>query len=168
MSAPPSMADRDDPRPRRSGRSRLAALPYRAVAELSSLTAGQRRVWSSTTRKLVGAFILIALVDLNSSHVRDVVRGLVGSWQDSQTLMKMGAIAAVLDAEYASYARYPDPHVFHALVRDWIPGQDTDPALDYWGSPILLKVDGVYYELVSCGRDTLCGTADDIRRRGGY
>jgi hypothetical protein len=143
-------------------------LPYRVVAEMASLTSAQRRLWSGTTRKLVGAFIVLALVDLNSSHVRDVVRGLVGSWQASQTLMKMGAIAAVLDAEYASYARYPAPDQFHGFVREWIPGQDSDPARDYWGSPIVLTVDGVYYELVSCGRDTVCGSEDDIRRRGGY
>jgi hypothetical protein len=143
-------------------------LPYRVVAEMSSLTSAQRRLWSSTTRKLVGAFIVLALVDLNSSHVRDVVRGLVGSWQASQTQMKMGAIAAVLDAEYASFARYPPPDQFHALVREWIQSPGTDPARDYWGSPILLTVEGVYYELVSCGRDTVCGTEDDIRRRGGY
>jgi hypothetical protein len=143
-------------------------LPYRAVAELSSLTSAQRRLWSSTTRKLIGAFIVLALVDLNASHVRDVVRGLVRSWQDSQTLMKMGAVAAVLDAEYASYARYPKPEEFHGMVREWIPAQDRDPVRDHWGSLMLLKVDGAYYELVSCGQDTVCGTADDIRRRGGY
>lgn len=135
---------------------------------MSSLTSAQRRLWSGTTRKLVGAFIVLALVDLNSSHVRDVVRGLVSSWQASQTLQKMGAIAAVLDAEYASYARYPAPDDFHAFIREWIPGQESDPARDYWGSLILLTVDGVYYDLVSCGRDTVCGTEDDIRRRGGY
>ena len=65
-------------------------------------------------------------------------------------------------------ARYPDPHEFQALVREWIPGQDDDPARDQWGSPILLEVEGVYYELVSCGHDTVCGTPDDIRHRGGY
>lgn len=168
MSVPPSTADGGGGKPRGSERSRLATLPYRAVVELSSLVSAHRRLWSRTTHKLIGAFILLALVDLNSSHVRDVVRGLVGSWQAAQTQMKMGAIAAVLDAEYASYARYPEPHAFHALVREWIPGQDSDPARDYWGSPILLEVEGVYYELVSCGRDTVCGTEDDIRRRGGY
>lgn len=151
-----------------SERGRLASLPYRAVVELPSLTAAQRRLWSGTTRKLIGAFIVLALVDLNSSHVRDVVRGLVDSWQASQTLMKMGAIAAVLDAEYASHARYPAPHEFQAMVREWIPGQASDPARDYWGSPIVLTIDGVYYELVSCGRDGVCGSEDDIRRRGGY
>lgn len=65
MSAPRSTSDR----------SRLASFPYRAVVELSSLPAAQRRLWSGTTRKLIGAFIVLALVDLNSSHVRDVVRG---------------------------------------------------------------------------------------------
>ena len=167
MSVRPAASD-DVRSPPRDPPSRLATLPYRAVDELSWLASAPRRLWSRTARKLVGAFIVLALVDLNSTHVRDVVRGLVDSWQAAQTRMKMGAIAAVLDAEYASYARYPAPEQFHALVREWIPGQDTDPARDYWGSPILLEVDGVYYELVSCGRDTVCGSADDIRRRGGY
>ena len=168
MSARGSGADSSHEGRERSGRSRVATLPYRAVIELSSLVAAQRRLWASTSRKLIGAFIVLALVDLNSSHVRDVVRALVASWQGAQTQMKMGAIAAVLDAEYASFARYPEPHDFHELVREWIPGQETDPARDSWGSLITLTVEGVYYELHSCGRDTVCGTDDDIRRHGGY
>jgi hypothetical protein len=143
-------------------------LPYRAVAEMSSLTSAQRRLWSSTTRKLVGAFIVLALVDLNSSHVRDVVRGLVASWQASQTEMKMGAIAAALDAEYASAAQYPAADRFHEFVRTWVTAQEGDPARDYWGSLIAFTPEGVYYELHSCGKDTICGSDDDIRRRGGY
>jgi hypothetical protein len=149
-------------------RKRLLILPFRAIAEVSALMKTQRGVWTSTARKLVGAFIVLALVDLNSSHVRDVVRGLVTSWQASQTEMKMGAIAAALDAEYASYARFPSADQFHEFVRTWIPGQEGDPARDYWGSLITLTPEGVSYELHSCGKDTVCGSQDDIRRRGGY
>lgn len=150
------------------GRRRLRTLPFRALLEMSSLVSGSRGIWTRTTRKLVGAVIVLALVDLNSSHVRDVVRGLVASWQEAETQAKMGAITAALDAEFASFSRYPDPDGFREFVRHWIPGQDTDPASDYWGTPIVLTVDGMGYELVSCGRDTTCGTADDLLRRGGY
>ena len=149
-------------------RNRLATLPYRALLEVSSVVKTQRGVWTGTTRKLVGAFIVLALVDLNSSHVRDVVRGLVTSWQASQTEMKMGAIAAALDAEYASAARYPGPEQFHEFVRTWVEAPEGDPARDYWGGLIHFTPEGVYYELHSCGKDTVCGSADDIRRRGGY
>ena len=149
-------------------RRRLQTLPFRALLEMSSLVSAQRGVWTRTARKLVGAFIVLALVDLNSSHVRDVVRGLVASWQEAETQAKMGAIAAALDAEFASLSRYPDPAEFQAFVRAWIPGQGTDPAADYWGTPIVLAVDGMGYELLSCGRDGTCGTGDDLRRRGGY
>ena len=149
-------------------RNRLATLPYRAILEVSALMKTQRGVWTSTTRKLVGAFIVLALVDLNSSHVRGVVRGLVTSWQASQTEMKMGAIAAALDAEYASSARYPSAEEFHEFVRTWVSAQEGDPARDYWGSVMTFTPEGVYYELHSCGKDTVCGSEDDIRRRGGY
>jgi hypothetical protein len=148
-------------------RNRVATLPYRFVLEASTLMKAQRGVWTRTTRKLVGAFIVLALVDLNSSHVRDVVRGLVASWQASQTEMKMGAIAAALDAEYASAGRYPSADQFHEFVRTWVAGQDGDPARDYWGSLITFSPEGPYYELHSCGTDTVCGSEDDIRRRGG-
>lgn len=149
-------------------RNRLATLPYRAMVEVSSLMKTQRGVWTRTARKLVGAFIVLALVDLNSSHVRDVVRGLVMSWQASQTEMKMGAIAAALDAEYASAAQYPPADQFHEFVRTWVSGQEGDPARDYWGSLITFVPEGVSYLLHSCGKDTVCGSEDDIRRRGGY
>jgi len=149
-------------------RNRLLTLPYRAIVEVASLMKTQRGVWTSTARKLVGAFIVLALVDLNSSHVRGVVRGLVTSWQASQTEMKMGAIAAALDAEYASSARYPSAEAFNEFVRTWISGKEGDPARDYWGSLITFMPEGVYYELHSCGKDTVCGSEDDIRHRGGY
>jgi hypothetical protein len=148
-------------------RNWLAALPYRVLLEVSALVAAGPKIWSGTARKLAGAVLLVALVDLNTSHVRNVIRGLVTSWQSSQTRMKMGAISAALDAEYASYARYPPPDQFHHFVRSWVQGQGEDPASDYWGSPIALSVDGIRYELWSCGRDTECGTEDDIRYRGG-
>jgi hypothetical protein len=150
------------------GRSRLASLPFRVVAEISSSASTQRGLWARTARKLVGALIVLALVDLNSTHVRDVVRGLVASWQEAQTLNQMGSIAGALDAEYASYARYPDPEAFPEFVRQWVEVIEGDPARDRWGTLITLQVDGYGYELLSCGRDTVCGTGDDIRRRGGY
>jgi hypothetical protein len=149
-------------------RGRLAALPFRSLVEMSAFVAAQRGAWSRTARKLVGAFIVLALVDLNSTHVRDVVRGLVASWQEAETLNKMGIIAATMDAEYASYGRYPEPEAFHDFVRQWVESFEGDPARDYWGTLIVVTVDGVGYELASCGRDRACGTADDLRRRGGY
>jgi hypothetical protein len=42
-------------------RNRLATLPYRAIVEVSSLMKTQRGVWTRTARKLVGAFIVLAL-----------------------------------------------------------------------------------------------------------
>jgi hypothetical protein len=142
-------------------------LPFRALVETSAFTAAQRRVWSRTTRKLVAVFIVLALVDLNSTRVHGLMRGLVASWQEAETLHRMGSLAAALDAEFASSSRYPDAEAFHDFARAWIDGLDHDPAADYWGGPITLRVEGVGYELVSCGRDTVCGTADDLRRRGG-
>ena len=148
-------------------RNWLAALPYRILLELSGLVSAGPKIWSGTTKKLLGAVLLVALVDVNTSHVRNVIRGLVTSWQASQTQMKMGAIAAALDAEYATYARYPEPDQFLHFVRSWVEGQGEDPASDYWGSPIAFAADGVNYELWSCGRATECGPDYDIRYRGG-
>jgi hypothetical protein len=149
------------------GRSRLATLPFRVLLELAALVAAAPRIWNSTTRKLLAAVFLVALVDLNSGHVRDLVRGLVTSWQSSQVLMQLGAIAGALDAEYASYSRYPEPGRFHEFVRTWVKGHPDDPSRDHWGSPIGFAPDGARYELWSCGRDRACGTADDIRYSGG-
>jgi hypothetical protein len=159
----PAAGGRSGGRPR----SRLAVLPFRFLLEIGSIVSAQRGTWTRTARKLVGAFIVLALVDLNSSHVRDFVRALVRSWQEAQTQTRMGSLAAALDAEFASYSRYPDPEAFHEFARTWVDSTDGDPARDHWGTLITLSVDGVAYELVSCGRDTLCGTTDDLRRRGG-
>jgi hypothetical protein len=138
------------------------------LAEVSASNLALRRLWSRTARKLVGVVIVLALVDLNSTHVRDVVRSLVASWQEAQTLDQMAEIAAALDAEYASLGYYPAPEAFHDFARQWVHGIDGDPARDQWGSLIVLTVDGVHYELRSCGPDAVCETKDDIRRRTGY
>jgi hypothetical protein len=148
-------------------RNRLAVLPYRVLLELSALIASAPRLWRSTTRKLVGALVLVALVHVNTSHVQGVIHRLVLSWQSSQTQMKMGAIAAALDAEYASHARYPEPDQFHHFVRTWVDGRGEDPASDYWGYPFSFSTNGSMYWLGSCGRDAQCGTDDDIRYEGG-
>ena len=148
-------------------KSGIAALVYRVLVEVGSLVGTRQRLWTSTARKLVGGFVFLALVDLNSSHVRDFVRALVASWRVSQTQMKMGAVAAALDAEYASHARYPPPGEFQAYVRQWVVSTGEDPAADDWGTPLLYHVEGAGYELLSCGPDRACQTTDDVRYRGG-
>ena len=153
-----------DEAPRRSS---IATLPYRILLEISSLVAARPKLWTSTARKLVGGVIFVALVDLNSTHVRDFVRELVAAWRTVQTQAKMGAIGAALDAEYASYSRYTPVADFEAFVRTWVEGHGEDPVADSWGAPIALELDGVRYRLRSSGPDGICDTADDVVYAGG-
>jgi hypothetical protein len=139
--------------------------PFRETSTL-------REVLAKITRRLVGLGILLYLVDLNSTHVRDFVSGLVRAWRDQQTLTEMSAIAAALDAEHVSLHRYPDSSELAGFIRQWIPDtRGRDPSVDHWGVPFRLELEeedsaSVGYVLRSCGPDRICGTEDDITRRG--
>jgi hypothetical protein len=86
----------------------------------------------------------------------------------TRTQMEMGEIAAALDAEYASTAQYPEPDAFRDFVRHWVrPRVPRDPYYDRWSQPLRFRVEGSHYEILSCGPDRTCETADDVRRIGG-
>jgi hypothetical protein len=124
-----------------------------------------RAVLAKITRRVVGLGILLYLVDLNSTHVRDFVSALVRSWRDYQTLHEMSAIASALDAEHVSLHRYPDPDELAGFIQHWIPDtRGRDPSVDQWGVPFQLELKTVGYALRSCGPDRMCGTEDDIER----
>ena len=127
-----------------------------------------RVVLAKITRRVLGVGLLLYLVDMNSTHVRDYVAALVHSWRDSETMNEMSAIGAALDAEHISMRHYPEPEALADFIRQWLPAtKGHDPAVDQWGGAFRLEVQTVGYILRSCGPDALCGTDDDIERRGG-
>jgi hypothetical protein len=77
----------------------------------------------------------------------------------------MGAIASALFAEQTSGQALPAPERLEDYIHSWIaPTRSRDPAFDPWGQPYLLLRQDDGWQLVSCGSDKLCGTADDLRR----
>jgi hypothetical protein len=142
--------------------------PYRLLADLFSHLPAAARSWPRFLRFAAALGILVICIDLNSTHVRGVVQGLVHSWSSAQAAHELAEIAAALDAEYASHSRYPDASDFEAFVRRWVKGKQRDPAHDRWGMPVRYRHEGTRFELLSCGPDVECGTRDDIRRQGGF
>jgi hypothetical protein len=126
-----------------------------------------RVVLARLVRRVLGIGLLLYLVDLNSTHVRDFVVALVRSWRDAETQHEMSAIGAALEAEYATMRRYPRPDDLPEFIRQWLPAtKGRDPSLDRWGSPFRLELEGASYVLRSCGPDLTCGNEDDLERRG--
>ncbi len=126
------------------------------------------KVLARVARRAVGIGLLLYLVDMNSTHVRDYVSSLVRSWRESETLQEMSAIANALDAEHISLRRYPAPDELADFIRQWIPAtKGRDPSVDQWGMAFQREPETVGYVLRSCGPDGTCGTEDDIERRGG-
>jgi hypothetical protein len=142
---------------------------YRVLLELN-YRRQRSHFWARFLKKLIPVLLLIYLIDVNARHFHEIVGQLNAWWGTAQTRMEMGAIAAALDAEFASTERYPEPKDFKDFVRHWVRphGRDRDPYHDRWGQPFQLRVEHTYYEILSCGPDRLCGTADDIRRVGGF
>lgn len=144
-----------------------AVLFWRLVLELS-YRRQRSHFWARFLKKLIPALILVFLIDVNARHFRDVVGRLNDWWGTARTRMEMGEIAAALDAEYASTATYPEPEAFRDFVRHWVrPKTPRDPYYDRWRQPFRFRVEGSYYEILSCGPDGACATPDDIRRQGG-
>jgi hypothetical protein len=125
-----------------------------------------REAIAKITRRVMGVALVLYLVDLNSTHVRDYVSALVHSWQDSETLHEMSAISGALDAEHISMHRYPSPDELPDFIRQWMPAtKGRDPSVDQWGVAYQLEPLAVGYILRSCGPDATCSTKDDIERR---
>ncbi|PYQ14741.1 MAG: hypothetical protein DMF80_11795 [Acidobacteria bacterium] len=143
-----------------------SVLFYRLLLELSYRR--QRAHFRARfLKKLIPILLLVFLIDFNARHFRDIVGRLNAWWGTARTQMEMGEIAAAVDAEYASTARYPEADEFKEFIRRWIRPRDRNPAFDRWGQPFLFRVEGPRYEILSCGPDSVCGTADDIHRQGG-
>jgi len=140
---------------------------YRLLLELS-YRRQRSHFWARFLRKLIPVLLLVFLIDVNARHFRDIVGRINVWWGTARTRMEMGEIAAALDAEYASTAKYPEPEGFRDFVRHWVrPKSPRDPYYDRWHQPFRFRVEGSHYEILSCGPDGACGTADDIRRQGG-
>jgi hypothetical protein len=141
---------------------------YRLLLELS-FRRERSHFWAGFLKKLIPTVILIYLIDLNARHFRDIVGQLNTWWGTARTRMEMGEIAAALDAEYASTGKYPEPEGFAEFVRHWVKPKSSlqDPCYDRWRQAFRFDVHGSHYEILSCGPDRTCGTADDIRRQGG-
>lgn len=127
-----------------------------------------RVVLARLVRRVLGIGLLLYLVDLNSTHVRDFVVALVRSWRDAETQHEMSAISAALDAEYASLHRYPRPDELPEFIQRWLPpNKGRDPSLDQWGGAFQLELEAGGYVLRSCGPDLTCGNEDDLEHRSG-
>ena len=141
---------------------------YRVLLELN-FRRKRSHFWARFLKKLIPVLLLVYLIDLNARHFRSMVDELNAWWGAARTRMEMGEMAAALDAEYASTDRYPDAESFRDFVRHWVrPKGPKDPYYDRWHQPYRYHVEGSRYELLSCGPDGACGTADDIRRQGGF
>jgi hypothetical protein len=140
---------------------------YRLLLELS-YRRQRSHFWSRFLKKLIPLLLLVVLIDMNARHFSEIVGRLNAWWSAAQTRMQMGEIAAALDAEYASTGHFPEPEAFRDFVRRWVrPKQPRDPYYDRWGQPFRFRVEGGFYEILSCGADRACETADDLRRQGG-
>lgn len=74
--------------------------------------------------------------------------------------LEMSRIGSALESEYGFSGRFPGD--FPAFLRETLERPGSDPALDRWGTPLELLVEGGHYEIVSWGPDATLGTADDI------
>jgi hypothetical protein len=92
---------------------------YRLLLELT-YRRQRSHFWVRFLKKLIPVLLLIYLIDVNSRHFREIVGQLNAWWGTAQTRMEMGAIAAALDAEFASTARYPETKDFEDFVRHWV------------------------------------------------